>query len=75
MFDVETTLKCDNCGFGESSYGESLRDCLNRKALEKKLEDKGWIKIRRKYNICPFCVRRYGKNNMYKKFGGDANRV
>lgn len=71
MFVV--TVKCDNCGFGESSYGESIEDCLSRKALEKKLEEEGWIKIHKKYDICVFCVKTFGMANIRKKFGGEGN--
>lgn len=74
MFGVKVTVRCDNCDFGESSYGESIKECLSRRALEKMLENEGWIKIRKKirkqYNIC---VKRYGKANMRKKFGGESN--
>lgn len=73
MFEVEVTVKCDNFGFGQTSYGESIKDCLSRRALEKMLENEGWIKIRKQYNICVFCVKRYGKANMRKKFGGESN--
>lgn len=72
-FEVEVTVRCDNCDFGESSYGDSIKDCLSRRALEKRLEDKGWIKIHKKYNICVFCVKTFGKAKMLKKFGGEGD--
>lgn len=73
MVEVEVTVKCDNCGLGESSYGESIKDCLSCKELEKMLADKGWIKIHKKYNICVSCVKTFGKAKMRKKFGGEGN--
>lgn len=73
MFEVETIIRCDNCGLGQPSYGESIKDCLSRRALEKMLENVGWIKIHKKYNICVSCVKQYGKDNMRKKFGGESN--
>lgn len=73
MFEVETIVRCDNCGLGQPSYGESIKDCLSRRALEKMLENVGWIKIHKKYNICVSCVKRYGKANMRKKFGGEGD--
>ncbi len=73
MFEVEVTVKCDNCGFGQTSYGESIKDCLSRRALEKMLENEGWIKIHKKYNICVSCVKTFGKANMRKKFGGEGD--
>ena len=48
MFEVETIVRCDNCGLGQPSYGESIKDCLSRRALEKMLENVGWIKIHKK---------------------------
>lgn len=73
MFEVEVTVRCDNCGLGQTSYGESIKECLSRRALEKGLEDKGWIKIHKKYNICVSCVKRFGKAKMLKKFGGEGD--
>lgn len=75
MFEVEVTVKCDNCGFGQPSYGESIKDCLSRRALEKMLENEGWIKIRKKYNICGECLSHYGKKYLHEKFRENDNGI
>ena len=73
MFVVKVTVRCDNCGLEQSSYGESIKECLSRRAFEKILKNYGWIKIHKKYNICVSCVKTFGMAKMRKKFGGEGN--
>ena len=68
MFECETTIKCDNCGQGYSSYGERMSDCMSRQRFEMRLKNEGWIKIRKRYNICGECLLHYGKKYLHEKF-------
>lgn len=77
MFEYSTTLKCDQCGYGCSSDGFRIADCMSREDLESMVAEEGWIKLYDRYNscynICDRCVAHYGEKYLRDKFNGDNN--
>lgn len=75
MFEYSTTLKCDQCGYGCSSDGFRITDCMSREDLESMVAEEGWIKLYGRYNICDRCVEHYGEKYLHDKFNGDNNET
>ena len=73
MFEYSTTLKCDQCGYGCSSDGFRIADCMSREDLESMVAEEGWINLYGRYNICDGCVEHYGEKYLCDKFNGDNN--
>lgn len=73
MFEYSTTLKCDQCGYGCSSDGFRIANCMSREDLESMVAEEGWIKLYGRYNICDGCVEHYGEKYLREKFNGDNN--